>query len=303
MLFKDRHDVSLREWFEVIWESILLPVKIRFEVIYIYIYISGRWALSLRSCSRSLSCSWSWSCSSQLLAWRCLLTCRRRSGPSSSHYQHWRVVQSSTPTGFCFITCDKLRVWYWNVRAALCHITHPEENMFHSAHVCTIFLFQAFLRQEATGSFCTEDLGPDVIFLPIHQGAWHRGQAVGHAHVREMLVQTSWAYCQGLALAIHIWTGNHQVAWLSSVKQLHSRLLPFHGGNCRNESYEPRFVESSVTSLLWKVFSCAWSFQEGDHQKVRERGTLVSACAKLLICGVLTAMLIQTVYSLYFFNT
>ena len=111
--------------------------------------------------------------------------------------------------------------------------------------------------QEAAGAFCTEDLGKDVIFLPIHQAAWlEKSQAQGHAYVREMLAQTSWAYCQGIARAIHIWTGEN-VAWLATVKQLHSRLLQFQGGNCRIESYEPRFVETSVASLLWKVLSCA----------------------------------------------
>lgn len=111
--------------------------------------------------------------------------------------------------------------------------------------------------QEAAGAFCTEDLGKDVVFLPIHQAAWlQKSPAQGHAHVREMLVQTSWAYCQGIARAVHIWTGQ-PVAWLATVKQLQSRLLQFQGGNCRMESYDPRFVETSVTSLLWKVLSCA----------------------------------------------
>jgi len=112
--------------------------------------------------------------------------------------------------------------------------------------------------QEAAGAFCTEDLGSDVIFLPIHQAAWlNKSQAVGRAHVREMMAQTSWAYCQGFARALHIWFGQEEAAWLSSVKQLHRQLLSFCGGNCRTESYEPTFIESSVTSFLWKVLSCA----------------------------------------------
>jgi len=112
--------------------------------------------------------------------------------------------------------------------------------------------------QEAAGAFCTEDLGSDVIFLPIHQAAWlNKSQAVGRAHVREMMAQTSWAYCQGFARALHIWFGQEEAAWLSSVKQLHCQLLSFCGGNCRTESYEPTFIESSVTSFLWKVLSCA----------------------------------------------
>ena len=68
--------------------------------------------------------------------------------------------------------------------------------------------------QEAAGAFCTEDLGKDVIFLPIHQAAWlEKSQAQGHAYVREMLAQTSWAYCQGIARAIHIWTGEMWRGW------------------------------------------------------------------------------------------
>lgn len=69
----------------------------------------------------------------------------------------------------------------------------------------------------------------------------------------------------------HLDRGN--VAWLATVKQLHSRLLQFQGGNCRIESYEPRFVETSVTSLLWKVLSCAWSFREsGDKEQPKGSG-------------------------------
>ncbi len=141
---------------------------------------------------------------------------------------------------------ERLVFWTNSWRSLIIHRRFCPESCFSSC------------RQEAAGAFCTEDLGSDVIFLPIHQAAWlNKSQAVGRAHVREMMAQTSWAYCQGFARALHIWFGQEEAAWLSSVKQLHRQLLTFCGGNCRTESYEPTFIESSVTSFLWKVLSCA----------------------------------------------
>ncbi|CAK9061037.1 unnamed protein product [Durusdinium trenchii] len=112
--------------------------------------------------------------------------------------------------------------------------------------------------QEAEGAFSTRELGPDVIFLPVSKAAWlaPTDSQGGRDFVREMMARTSWAYCQCFARALHVWSGLIEVNWEASVKQLRAQLQPFHGGNPRTGSYEPKLVQGSIASLLWTAFSC-----------------------------------------------